>query len=334
MKTKIDAYTKKNTSALIFLFALLIISFSFSLFVGSSFIPPHKAFVGLFDKAASSHIIMRYIRLPRTLAALLSGLGLSVSGVILQSITNNKLASPSIIGVNSGAGFAVILFMCFFPKMMSALPFAAFFGAVVAALIILLVAEREPSGSKSSVILSGMAINAILGALISCISLINTDVLASYNYFSIGGLSGVSMDELIIPSVLILLSFCVSMLLSRRLFLLCLGDTVASSLGVNIRLLRAVCIICACACAASAVSFAGLLGFVGLIVPNISRRLFGQNTALLIASSAIMGAIIVLVADTLGRVLLSPTEIPVGIIMALIGAPFFLILILRRKKNA
>lgn len=334
MTIKTDSCTKKTATAFIFLLVLLIISLAFSLLVGSSFIAPHKAFVGLFDESASSHIIMRYIRLPRTLAALLSGLGLSVSGVILQSITNNKLASPSIIGVNSGAGFAVILFMCFFPKMITALPFAAFLGAVVAALIILLVSEREPSGRKSSVILSGMAINAILGALISFISLINTDVLASYNYFSIGGLSGVSTNELIIPSVLIFLSFCVSMLLSRRIFLLCLGDTVASSLGVNIRRLRAVCIICACACAASVVSFAGLLGFIGLIVPNIARRLFGQNTTLLIASSAIIGAIIVLVADTLGRILLSPTEIPVGIIMALIGAPFFLILILRREKNA
>ena len=111
MTIKTDSCTKKTATAFIFLLVLLIISLAFSLFVGSSFIAPHKALVGLFDESASSHIIMRYIRLPRTLAALLSGLGLSVSGVILQSITNNKLASPSIIGVNSGAGFAVILFM-------------------------------------------------------------------------------------------------------------------------------------------------------------------------------------------------------------------------------
>ena len=176
-----------------------------------------------------------------------------------------------------------------------------------------------------------MCIRDRLNAGISFLSLLDTDVLASYNAFSVGGLAGVKMEQLVVPAVIIGLCLLVSLLLARQVHLLCLGDALALSLGVRIRALRLVCLVCASACAASVVSFAGLLGFVGLVVPHIARRLSGQTTGPLLVTSIFVGAILVLLADLLGRVLLAPTEIPVGIVMALIGAPFFFILLLRRR---
>lgn len=303
-----------------------------ALLSGGAGLPAGEALRGLFaGGGTTAAVIMRYIRLPRVLAALLAGVGLSVSGVLLQGVTDNGLASPNIIGVNSGAGLMTILVLCFFPRAVYALPFAAFFGAFGATLLIIWTANRMDAG-RTSIILAGMALTTILNAGISFISLLDTDVVAVYNYFSVGGLSGVTLKQLAVPGILITVSLAVSLLLSSRIAVLCLGDGLASSLGIRVRLLRIICLICASALAASVVSFAGLLGFVGLIVPHIAKKLMGGNIRQVLAASALTGAAIVTLADMLGRTLFAPTEIPVGIVMALIGAPFFLILLVRRKK--
>lgn len=313
---------------------LLVCTAVLALWLGSSKLNLSEVFSGLFSSEnAKLSVIIRYIRLPRMLAALLAGIGLSISGVLLQGVTDNGLASPNIIGVNSGAGFLTILTLSCFPHAIFALPFAAFFGAFAATLLIVWTANRIGS-SKTTIILAGMALTTILNAGISFISLLDTDVLAVYNYFSVGGLSGVTMESLMIPAVLIFLSLGAALLLSPKISLLCLGDSLASSLGVRVRLLRMVCLICASASAAAVVSFAGLLGFVGLIVPHIARRLTGSGMAKALLSSSLVGGTIVMLADTIGRTLFAPTEIPVGIVMALIGAPFFLMLLLRRKEHA
>ena len=303
-----------------------------ALLSGGARLTAGEALRGLFAGGeTTAAVIMRYIRLPRVLAALLAGVGLSVSGVLLQGVTDNGLASPNIIGVNSGAGLMTILVLCFFPRAVYALPFAAFLGAFGATLLIIWTANRMDAG-RTSIILAGMALTTILNAGISFISLLDTDVVAVYNYFSVGGLSGVTLKQLAVPGILITVSLAVSLLLSSRIAVLCLGDGLASSLGIRVRLLRVICLICASALAASVVSFAGLLGFVGLIVPHIAKKLMGGNIRQVMAASALTGAAIVTLADMLGRTLFAPTEIPVGIVMALIGAPFFLILLVRRKK--
>ena len=229
-----------------------------ALWFGSAELRLSEVFAGLFsDGDAKLSVIIRHIRLPRMLAAFLAGIGLSVSGVLLQAVTDNGLASPNIIGVNSGAGFLTILTLFCFPHAFYALPFAAFFGAFAATLLIVWTANRIGS-SKMTIILAGMALTAILNAGISFISLLDTDVVAVYNYFSVGGLSGVTAKSLIIPAALIFLSLGAALLLSPKISLLCLGDSLASSLGVRVRLLRMVCLICASASAAAVVSFAGL----------------------------------------------------------------------------
>ena len=284
--------------------------------------------------ADTASIIILNLRLPRVLAALLAGIGLSVSGVLLQSVTGNPLAAPNIIGVNSGAGFFCIVMLTFLPQASAFLPLGAFVGAFLTTLLIVGAANRI-NYSRGTVILAGIAVTAILNAGISLLSLLDTDVLSAYNAFSVGGLAGVRMGQLFVPAIIIILCLAVSLILSRRIHTLCLGDSLAASLGVRVKRLRILCLICASASAAAVVSFAGLLGFVGLVVPHIARRISGERTSVLLITSSFTGAMLVILADLFGRVLLAPTEIPVGIIMALIGAPFFFAMLFKRRgENA
>lgn len=277
-------------------------------------------------------IILYYLRIPRLFAGLLCGVGLSISGVLLQSITGNDLAGPNIIGINAGAGFSCIVILAFFPQLWSIVPVAAFIGAFITAIIIIAIANRIHA-SAATIILAGIACTAILNAGISFISLVNTDIVGTYNAFSVGGLNGVQINQLIIPAIIIFSSLLVSLIFSRQISILSLGDSLAKSVGVRTKLIRTIALICASASAAAAVSFAGLLGFVGLVVPHIAKKLCGARTAPMLIVSAYVGVIIVVLSDLLGRTLLSPTEIPVGIIMALIGVPFFFVLLLRKGAN-
>ena len=170
--------------------------------------------------------------------------------------------------------------------------------------------------------------------LISFLSLLDEGVLAQYNHFAVGSLQAIRMEELILPAIIIFIALAAALLLSGQLGILCLGDSAATALGVRVKGLRIAALSCAAACAASVVSFAGLLGFVGLVVPHIARRLVGQQPGKLLITSALLGSILVIAADLLGRVLLAPAEFPVGILMSLIGAPYCLILLCRRKRYA
>ena len=277
--------------------------------------------------------ILYSVRLPRISGAVLSGVGLAVSGVLLQAVTLNSLASPNIIGVNAGAGFAVILTMLFFPSGLYIRPLIAFFGAFLTTALIVAVASRVGT-SKSVVILAGIAVTTLLNAGISFISYFDNDLLSSYNSFSVGGVSGVNILELKIPFVIIALSFVAAVLISSEADVLCLGDSLALSLGVNVKVVRTLCLVIASASAAAVVSFAGLLGFVGLVVPHIGKKLVGSSLKDLLIVSALVGGTLVAVADLVGRVIFAPSEIPVGIVMAFVGAPFLFYLLLRRKNNA
>lgn len=287
---------------------------------------------GLFsNEKYPESIIMQNIRLPRVIAAVIAGIGLSVSGILLQSITDNHLASPNIIGVNSGAGMFTILCMFLFPIAFYALPFVAFVGAFLTTVLILLISNKINT-SNASIILVGMAITSLFNGIISLITLIDNDVLSTYKYFSIGGLNGLSFKVLLVPSILIFISIVISLIFCTKIEILSLGDELATSLGVNIKAMKVIAMLCASCLAACVVSFAGLLGFVGLIVPHIARKIMNGNLKQNLIASMILGAILVLVADTLGRSIVYPTEVPVGIVMAFIGCPFFLYLILRGKK--
>ena len=280
-----------------------------------------------------ARVIFFGLRLPRVLGGLLAGAGLSAAGVLLQTVTANELAGPNIIGINSGAGLAVILLLTFAPKAGSWLPLGAFCGAFGAAMVILAVGSAVGS-ARSGIVLIGIAMTAVFGAVISLLSLLDEGVLAQYNYFTVGSLRGLRLDDLLLPGLLIVCAFCAALAISGRLSVLSLGDAAASALGIPVKRLRLGAVGCAAACSAAVVSFAGLLGFVGLVVPHIARALVGQRPGKLLPVSALLGGILVILADLLGRTLFAPSELPVGILMSLIGGPYFLMLLIRRKCHA
>lgn len=289
------------------------------------------AFCGT-DKTAA--VIVFDLRLPRVLAAGLAGIGLALAGYLLQTVTDNELCAPNIIGVNSGAGFAVMLISCFAPMLWRAVPFAAFLGALITTLLVISVSYfGKKYEHKSSIVLAGVAVSSMLSAGISTLSLKFPDVLSSYTAFSVGGFSGVTVNDILIPAIMIFICFILAVIIAPKVSLLCLGDDVAATLGINVRAMRFIAIAIASALCAAVVSFAGLLGFVGLIVPNMVRRILKSGLRTSLPFAGIFGAVLVMLSDLIGRTLFSPTELPAGIIMSFIGAPFFLWLLLKRRKS-
>ncbi len=324
-----SAYGKIGLVLILLFYSLLSLRF------GSAELTNAEFFGGIFGKESfeTARIIILELRLPRVLAAIVSGAGLSLSGVILQSIMGNELASPNIIGVNAGAGFFMVLMLFFVPEAIYMRPLAAFVGAFITTLLILSAASKGHF-SKATVILCGVAITALLNAGISFMTYINPDVLMDYNFFSVGGVSGAEMKELILPTIIVALSGTAALILSKQVDTLCLGDSLANSLGVNVKLLRVICLAIAGLSAASAVSFAGLLGFVGLVIPHIARKITDGSVGEMLKVSVPLGGTLVVVADLVGRTLFAPSEIPVGVVMAFVGAPFLLYVVLRRGEDA
>ena len=317
------------------LFGILLFSMLLSLRFGSADIPHGRFFAALWGNGSDTDRLILYsVRLPRVLGGALAGIALAASGVVLQTVTDNALASPNVIGVNAGAGCGVVLCLSLIPMSgmlrVSLLPLFAFLGALLTTLAVVLIGERT-GGTRASVILSGVAVTALLNAVISGATLVDSDLLSSYNSFSIGGFSGVTYGELPIPALLVSACLLVLLLFSDRLDLFSLGTGMAQVMGVNVRALRMLCVLTSSALAASAVSFSGLLGFVGLIVPHIARRLTGNRFRPLLLASCFLGGTVCTLADLLGRLLLAPTEIPVGIMMAVVGSPFFLFLLFQKK---
>ncbi len=282
----------------------------------------------------SALLILISIRLPRVLGASLAGAALASAGTLLQCVTANELCAPNIIGINSGAGFGVITMLCFAPSLWILLPLAAFIGACLACGLIMGISfGTGKKTSTSTIVLCGVAVSSLLSAGISFLSLRYPDVLSSYTAFSVGGFSATAINDIAVPSIIIPICLILSGIISPSLDLLCLGDEMASSLGVRVRAVRITALLCACALCASAVSFAGLLGFVGLIVPHIIRRICGSDMRHNVILSALGGAILCVLSDLTGRALFAPTELPCGIIMAFIGAPFFIYLLVKRRYS-
>lgn len=309
------------------LFACLLFSLSFG--AGS---------YGIFDMIVAAFTvpdspaaeILLLARLPRTLAALLAGVALAAAGAMIQTVLDNPMAGPSIIGVNSGAGFAAVLFLAFVPEKITFLPLAAFLGALLCMLLVSF-AARKTGASRTTLILSGVAINALLGAASDAVTTLVPDALIGASSFRIGSFASVSTKVLLPALILVAAALILSLCLRGELEVLSLGDDTAKSLGLNASRTRFLLLLLAAALAGASVSIAGLLGFVGLIVPHALRLLLRGNLRLLIPASALYGGAFVLFTDTICRIVFSPYEFPVGIAMAFFGAPLFLYLLFRRK---
>ncbi len=276
--------------------------------------------------------ILLYTRLPRFLASISAGAALAVSGAIIQSVLANPLAAPHIIGVNSGAGFAVTVCCALLPGSGWLLPVAAFFGALAGVMVVLTVSKRA-GASRTSLVLAGVAISQIFSAGIDLLLTVMPDSLNGYTDFRIGGFAGVTTARLVPAVLLILAGLTAATALAGQIDILLLGPEMARSLGLPVEQVRFASLLAAAALAGAAVSFAGLLGFVGLVVPHVMRKLVGENSRKLILVSALGGGILVSLCDLAARTLFAPYEISVGIVMAFIGGPFFLSLVFRRKRG-
>lgn len=311
-------------------FALLCAFLGLSL--GSSSLRLWSVMGELFRGEASSPgaRILCYVRLPRVCASLLAGAALAVSGVLIQAVLNNPLASPNVIGVNAGAGFFTFLAMAALPGLSWAASMGAFLGALTATLIIYALAAAAGAG-KLTIILAGVAVSSMFTAGINTVKTFFPDTLYNGSTFLIGGFSGVSLRDITPAWAVILFGLLAAFLFARQTDVLCLGEETAKNLGLPVGAVRFGLILIACLLAGCAVSFSGLLSFVGLIVPHIARRIFGTAHRLLIPASALLGAGFVTLCDLLSRLLFAPYEIPVGILLSLIGGPFFLILLLHGR---
>lgn len=306
----------------------------FSLCVGASGASLTQGLADLLRGVSSPAArIVRYIRLPRVLAAMLAGAALAASGVLIQGVLGNPLAGPNVIGVNAGAGFFTLLCACLLPSAATLLPAAAFAGALLTSLIILLLADRM-GASRITVVLAGVAISSIFSAGSDLITTLSPDTTLGMSAFMIGGFSDVSTARLRTAALYILPALAISLLLAGDLDVLALGDEVAASLGLRVRRTRVLLLAFASVLAGAAVSFAGLLGFVGLIVPHAVRRVVGGEHRQLLPLSMLGGALFTLLCDTAARTVFAPYEVPVGILLSLVGGPFFLFLLLKGRKGA
>lgn len=281
------------------------------------------------DGTLAARIVL-YARLPRVLGGLAAGAALASSGVLIQSVLSNPLAAPNLIGVNAGAGFLTALTCAVLPASAWAAQAASFLGAFLGAALVLFVSERT-GASRISLVLAGVAISSMFSAGIDAVVTLSPDALNGYSDFRVGGLAGVTFSRLAPAAAVAGAGFLAAVLLSGRLDILTLGAETAQSLGLPVRRTRLTLLLAAAALAGSAVSFAGLLGFVGLIVPQAMRRLMGEDSLPLLLSSALGGALLLTLCDLLARTVFRPYELPVGIVMSLLGGPFFLILLLRQR---
>ena len=274
--------------------------------------------------------IFWYSRLPRTCACLLSGAALAAAGCILQSLLGNKLASPSIIGVNAGAGLGVAA-CCAFGVLSGWSIALSAFGGAMAAVVIVMVLARKTAASRTTVILAGVAMNSILNAFRDAITTLIPEVSALSGEFRVGGFSAVVFARLVPAGILILGALMVALTLCNELDVLTLGEDTAQSLGLSVKHIRTLFLLLAALLAGASVSFAGLLGFVGLLVPHVARRLVGNESRYLLPMCILTGAGFVTLCDLVARLLFAPYELPVGILLAVIGGPVFLLLLLKGK---
>lgn len=319
----------KRTIIIILFAALAFAGFIFSIVAGSVDIPLAEIWQSINGTHGGVHekIIMN-IRLPRTVVAVLVGINLSLSGAILQAVMKNPLADPHIIGISSGAGLAGIAVLLMLPDESWLVTPVAFLGAMAAAVCIYILAWKN--GIRPvRIILAGVAVSAFLGAGISALMIFYSDRVHSALMWMVGGLSARSWPHVEMMWPYTLLGVILALIGARSINILQLGDDIAKGLGLRVELTRILLTAVAALLAASAVSVVGLLGFVGLIVPHAARLMVGTDYRFLLPASAILGAAVVTISDTIARVAFSPVELPVGILMAVFGAPFFLFLLRR-----
>ncbi|MDQ6422038.1 iron ABC transporter permease [Paenibacillus sp. LHD-117] len=310
---------------------LLVAAILYGIGSGSVSISVAEIWHTLFGTGDTAHeTIIWDLRLPRVLVGLLVGACLAASGALLQGVMHNPLADPGIVGVSAGGGVAAVVALILFPQFAYLLPGFAFAGALLSSLAIYLLAW-DGSSSPVKIVLAGIAVNALLGGVMNGIMVLNSDRIQSVLPWLAGGLSGRSWPHLQFMLPYAAIGLLLAPFAAKTTNVLMLGDQSASSLGQHVERQRFLIVALASLLAGTAVSVAGLVGFVGLIVPHAVRLLIGEDYRYLLPYSIVGGAALMVVADTAARSWFDPLELPAGILLACLGAPFFLVLLKRRR---
>ena len=315
------------TSAFILSCLLLFVMLLISILYGDARIHLSTIYQAIFhyNPNIEQHNIISEIRIPRDLGAVLVGMALAVAGAVVQGVTKNGLADPSLIGLNAGASFMLAVTYAIYPSAnFSILMLAGFIGAILGGTIVLLMGRTRQDGfNPIRIILAGAAVSAFLTALSQGIALffkLNQDI----NFWSMGGVSGTTWIQLKWSAPIIIATVILIILLSKQLTILNLGESLATGLGQNVTMIRTISLVLTMLLAGIAVAMVGQIAFVGLIVPHIVRFLIGTDYAKVIPLTAVLGGFLVLLADTVARML---GDAPVGAIVSFIGVPYFIYLI-------
>ncbi|POY57013.1 siderophore ABC transporter permease [Pectobacterium versatile] len=316
---------------------LLLLSIVASLMLGQTTISFGAVFNALFhyDPQQIDHILVLTTRLSRTVIAIVVGASLAVAGALMQALTRNPLASPGIFGINAGAMFAIVLLSLLFTfSSQIALAWTAYLGAAVAGVMVYVLGTLgNARSSHLRIVLAGAAISALFISFTQALLVINQDGLDSMLFWLAGSVSGRSLSMLLPLLPYFFIALFLALLLARHLNILAAGDEIAKGLGQRTALVRALSGLCVIGLAGGAVAIAGNIGFVGLIVPHIVRRVLSADHRWLLPGCAIFGATLLLLADVASRLLIVPQEVPVGAMTALLGAPFFIYLARRGMRH-
>ncbi len=329
----------------------LLVIFFLGIGIGAVPVPPIRLFEFLYERLfvlnstvlnSMDYHIVSQIRLPRVSQSLLIGGGLAVSGAAMQRILRNPLVDASLIGISAGASLFAALFLLFGSAVAwwsiwlqeFALSVFAFLGAILSAILVLRFARGSGGQLNGTMlILSGVALNAIAGALTGLLIYLSDDAtLRNITFWTLGSLGGASWDKVMLLLPLIVIPFFIIVRKSKEINVLALGENAAQHLGVSVKNTKIWVIIAVTMMVGSSVAFSGVIGFVGLVIPHIARFIVGADFRRILPLSAVLGAALLTLADLISRTIAAPTEVPIGIITALMGSPFFLYLLKRNKK--
>ncbi|MDD3225807.1 MAG: iron chelate uptake ABC transporter family permease subunit [Clostridium sp.] len=300
-------------------------------------VPILNRFIYIKDIDETSMLIILKIRLPRILLAGLIGIGLSIVGVTFQGLFKNPMADPYVLGVSSGsalgASIAIVLGFDYSLLGMGAISLMAFVGSITTAVIVYSIAKVENKIHSITLLLSGIALSFLLSSIISLIMTFNRDDVEKIVFWTMGSVSAASLNQVIFLFPIIAAGIIIITIFSRDLNIILTGEDTAKSLGVEVETIKKILLVTCSIITAACVSVSGIIGFVGLIVPHIMRLIIGSDNRVLVPLCALGGAIFMIVCETLSVTLLSPTEIPIGIITSILGAPYFLYLLNKSKKK-
>jgi len=333
----------------IILAVALMLAFTFAVAVGPTQIPPLKAYMIIIKQvpllgnfvgselSLTEETIVLQVRLPRVLAAAVVGVALAVAGVVLQGLLRNPMADPYVTGISSGAGLGASLAIVFgagapFLGVLYSIPIMAFGFALGTVTLVYLISKTGEGVPMVTLLLVGMAANSFLLAIISLIRLFSGEAVHAIMAWMFGSLATTNWNHIKMALPFVIIGVATIYFFARDLNIMLLGEEQAQNLGVDAERLKKIMIASATLVTAASVSISGIIGFIGLIIPHMARILVGPDHRILIPSSALTGAIVMILCDTIGRMIVRPAELPVGIITSLLGVPFFIYLIRKKKR--